>query len=156
MAIVKTFDWRAIIARGIIAGIIGGILIDAFLYVVQIMPAHGSILGLWQFVASTAIGPNAFTNPNSAWLGLFMHVCTSIAWGIAFSYVAHTRPGISNHPYISGLVYGVIVMIIMDIVLMVAKSFPSPTVQSALTALIAHCIFFGLPVSLYVSRAMRS
>jgi len=156
MATVQTLDWRAIIVRGLVAGIIGGILIDAFLYAVQIMPAHGSILGLWQLVASTAIGPSAFSNPDSAWLGLLMHLCTSIAWGVAFSYVAHTRPGVSEHPYISGLVYGVIVMIIMDVVLMVAKSWPPPTVQSTLVALIAHCIFFGLPVSLYVSRAMRS
>jgi len=156
MAIVQPLDWRTIITRGLVAGIIGGILIDAFLYVTQVMPAHGSIFGLWQFVASTALGPSAFANPNSAWLGLFMHVCTSIAWGVAFSYVAHTRPGVSDHPYISGLVYGVIVMIIMDIVLMVSKSFAPPTMQNTLIALIAHCIFFGLPVSLYVSRAMRS
>ncbi len=156
MAIAQTPDWRTIVVRGLAAGIIGGFLIDAFLYLAQVLPAHGSITGLWQFVASTALGPSAFANPNSAWLGLFMHVCTSIAWGIAFSYVAHTRGGIAGHPYISGLVYGVIVMIIMDIVLMVAKSWPPPTVQSTFTALIAHCVFFGLPVSLYVSRAMRS
>jgi hypothetical protein len=156
MAIVQTLDLRAILLRGLVAGIIGGILIDAFFYVAQIMPVHGTILGLWQFVASTAIGPGAFANPNTAWLGLFMHGCTSIAWGIAFSYVAHTRHGIAEHPYISGVVYGVIVMIIMQIVLMVAKSWPAPTVQNTLIGLIAHCVFFGLPVSLYVSRAMRS
>jgi hypothetical protein len=156
MAIVQTIDWRAIVVRGLIAGVIGGILIDAFLYVAQVMPAHGTILGLWQFVASTALGPSAFTNPSTAWIGLFMHACTSIAWGIAFSYVAHTRPGVAEHPYISGVVYGIVVMIIMQIVLMVAKSWPTPTVQNTLIGLIAHGIFFGLPVSLYVSRAMRS
>ena len=156
MATALAPDWRAILVHGIVAGIIGGILIDAFLYVATIMPAHGSIFGLWQFVASTAIGPSAFSNPNSAWLGLLMHACTSLAWGVAFSYAAHTRPGIAEHPYISGLVYGVIVMIIMSIVLMVAKSFPPPTLQGTIINLIAHCIFFGLPVSLYVSRAMRT
>lgn len=156
MVNLQGLDWRAIVVRGLIAGVIGGILIDAFLYVAQIMPAHGTIFGLWQFVAATALGPSAFTNPNTAWLGLFMHACTSIAWGIAFSYVAHTRAGIVEHPYISGLVYGVIVMIIMQIVLMVAKSWTAPSVQSTLIGLVAHCIFFGLPVSIYVARAMRS
>ncbi|GAC1357051.1 MAG: hypothetical protein NVSMB31_17590 [Vulcanimicrobiaceae bacterium] len=149
-------DWNRILIHGAVAGLIGGILIDAFLYVATLMPQGQPITALWQFVASTAIGKGAFADPNSAWLGLFMHLCTSVGWGVAFAYVASTRPNVPAHPYASGLIYGVIVMIIMQIVLMVAKSWQPPTLQATLISLIAHCVFFGLPVSLYVARTLRS
>ena len=152
----QALNWRDIIVRGLIAGIIGGILIDAFLYVATLMPLGQPITAIWQFVASTALGKGAFADPNSAWIGLCMHFATSIAWGIAFSYVAHTRPYVPQHPYVSGIVYGIIVMIIMQIVLMVAKSWATPNVSTFLIQLIAHTVFFGLPVSLYVSRASRA
>lgn len=156
MATVQTLDWNKIITRGLVAGIIGGILIDAFLYVATMMPQHAPITMIWQFVASAAIGKSAFANPNSAWLGLLMHFVISIAWGIAFSYVAHTRAQVAEHPYLSGVVFGVIVMVIMDIVTMAANVMAPITAMSLVMGLIAHCVFFGLPVSLYVSRAIRS
>lgn len=156
MATQSPVNWRKIFAHGIVAGLIGGVLIDAFLYVATLLPHHLPITVIWQFVASTAIGKGAFADPNTAWLGLLMHVFVSIGWGVAFSYVAHTRPGVPAHPYISGVAFGVIVMIIMDIVTMVAGAFAPPTVTSFLIGLIAHCVFFGLPVSLYVTRALRA
>lgn len=156
MATVQALDWNKVITRGLIAGIIGGILIDAFLYVATIMPQHLPITVMWQFVASAAIGKGAFANPNSVWLGLLMHFVISIAWGCAFSYVAQTRAQIPAHPYLSGIVFGVIVMVIMDIVTMAANVMQPITVMSLVMGLIAHCVFFGLPVSLYISRAIRT
>ena len=156
MATMQALNWRDIIVRGLIAGIIGGILIDAFLYVATLVPQGQPITVIWQSVASTALGKGAFADPNSAWVGLCMHLATSIAWGVAFSYVAHTRPYVPQHPYVSGIVYGIIVMIIMQIVLMVSKSWTAPTVSSFLIDVVAHTVFFGLPVSLYVSRALRA
>ena len=156
MASAPTLDWSKILIRGLIAGIIGGILIDVFLYFAVMAPMHQPITVIWQSVAANALGKSAFSNPGSAWLGLVMHFAVSIAWGCAFSYVAHTRPQVPAHPYLSGVVFGVIVMIIMNIVQMAANGMPQLTVQFLLVGLIAHCIFFGLPVSLYVSRATRS
>lgn len=156
MATLQTLDWRTIVVRGLIAGLIGAVLIDAFLYVGVLMPQHAPITGLWQFIASTVMGKSAFANPNSAWLGLCMDAIISIAWGVAFSYVAHTRPNVPGHPYISGIVYGIIVMIIMQIVQMAANVPVQLTVPALVSGLIAYTIFFGSPVSLYVARAMRS
>ena len=156
MATVHSLDWRTIIVRGIIAGLIGAVLIDAFLYAVMLMPNHAPITTLWQFVASTLLGKAAFADINTAWLGLFMHLAVSIGWAVAFSYAAHTRPNVPAHPYISGLVYGVIVMILMQIVELAANIPANFTVPGLLTGLIAHTIFYGLPVSLTIARAMRT
>lgn len=156
MALAPSLNWRDILVRGIVAGIIGGVLLHAFIYVVTLAPQHRPLTELWQFIASAAIGKSAFSNPNSAWLGLLLHVCVSMGWGVAFSYVAYTRPGVPAHPYISGVVFGVVVMIIMQIVTMVAGVFAVPTVPSFLTELVAHAVFFGLAVSLYVTRTMRT
>lgn len=156
MATVQTLDWRAIIVRGLIAGLIGSVLIDAFLYIVLLMPNHASITVIWQALAATVVGKPALTDPSMAWFGLLMHLLISIAWGIAFSYVAQTRENVPEHPYISGIVYGIIVMIIMQIVQMAANIPLQLTVQALLAGLIAHAIFFGLPISLYISRALRT
>ena len=156
MATVRTLDWRAIIARGLIAGLIGAVLIDAFLYVVLLVPNHLAITVIWQTVAATLVGKPALSDPSMAWLGLLMHLLISIAWGIAFSYVAHTRSNVPEHPYISGIVYGIIVMIIMQIVQMAADVPLQLTLQALLIGLCAYAIFFGLPISIYVSRAMRT
>ncbi|MDQ6930612.1 MAG: hypothetical protein M3126_08115 [Candidatus Eremiobacteraeota bacterium] len=155
MASVQPLDWRVILTRGAVAGLIGAVLIDAFLYVATLMPQHTAITGMWQFIASTVIGKAAFANPNTAWLGLFMHLIISIAWGVAFAYVAQTRPNVPAHPYVSGIVYGIIVMILMQIVTLAANVPAALTVPALTAALIAHTLFFGLPVSLYVARAMR-
>lgn len=156
MATVQPLDWRAIITRGALAGLIGAVLIDAFLYVATLMPQHMPIAGMWQFVASTVLGKGAFADPNTAWLGLLMHIVISVAWGVAFAYVAQTRPNVPAHPYISGIVYGVIVMILMQIVTLAANVPATLTAAALLTGLIAHTLFFGLPISLYVARAMRA
>lgn len=156
MATVQTLNWGKIISRGVIAGIIGGILIDGFLYVMTAMPQHLPITVIWEYVASAAFGKAAYANPNSAYLGFLMHFVVSMGWGCAFSYVAHSREQIAAHPYLSGIVFGAIVMVIMDVVTMAGGVMPPVTLTGTLVSLVAYCAFFGLPVSLYVSRAVRN
>ncbi len=156
MAIATTkLNWKRILIQGIIAGIAGGILIDLFIYLTGLLPARQPITALWQFVASSAIGKAAYSDPNSAWLGIFMHFCVSVGWGIGYAYLANINLNIANRPLLSGVVFGVIVFIAMQIVLMVARTYSEPTLGDFVLALIAHCVFFGLPISLIVSRMIR-
>jgi len=152
MATLTQLDWRRIALQGTIGGVAGGILIDAFLYIVLFGPAHQPIAALWTNVSATATG-HTIANP---WLGLVIHFCVSIAWGIGYAYAAATRPAIADHPYISGVTYGLIVMIIMQFVQLAAGVKLALTATNFLSLLVAHCIFFGLPVAIYVHRAMRT
>ena len=142
MATAQSLDWRGVVTRGIVAGLIGVVLLDAFLYAALLVPQHLPPSALW-----LGSGP--------LWLGLLMHVIVYLAWAVAFSYAAQTRPSVPAHPYISGIVYGAIVMILMQIVQMAANIPLNLTLPFVVCGFVAHAIFFGLPVSLCVARAMR-
>ncbi|MBV8638162.1 MAG: hypothetical protein JO322_08745 [Candidatus Eremiobacteraeota bacterium] len=146
-------NWNAIVRQAFAAGIVAGVLIQAYLILTQIVPAHGSILGAWQWIASAAIGDEALRNPAYAWLGLLIHFIISIAWAGGYAYLAQERPFMNRRWYISGIVYGLIVYIFMDILLLGARKFIPPTTPlQLLNVLIAHCVFFGLPLAFVVSR----
>ncbi len=101
--------------RGIASGIVGGLLIDLFIYFTSLAPHHAGILGLWQFIASSAFGTVAYTSTGYAWAGLAMHALVSMAWGVGYSYLSQTQQAVNKMPIISGLVFGLIVYVVMQI-----------------------------------------
>ncbi|HEY8298549.1 MAG TPA: hypothetical protein VIG32_11080 [Candidatus Baltobacteraceae bacterium] len=151
MASVANVRWGRILTAGALAGIAGGILFDLFIYATSVAPQHGSMLAVWQFIASTAIGKTAFASTGFAWLGLFIHLVVSIAWAIGYAYLAQTRSAIDAHPAVSGIAFGLVVYVVMQIVLLGDNNFHLPGVRDFALALIRHCIFFGLPVA-YIVR----
>ena len=137
----------------IFAGIAGGITIDLFLWAATLLPAHQSILKMWQFVASGAVGSVAYTSANYAWLGLAVHFVVSIGWAGGYAYLAQSRSYLNERWWISGLFYGFMVYIFMQLIMLGAHVFTFPdNADVVLTAVVAHCGFFGLPVAFVVSR----
>ncbi|MDQ2680982.1 MAG: hypothetical protein M3Y21_08180, partial [Candidatus Eremiobacteraeota bacterium] len=55
----KILDWKHVLTQGIIAGVVGGILIDLFIYLTGLLPNHQPLSGMYLFVASSAIGKAA-------------------------------------------------------------------------------------------------
>lgn len=149
-------DWGRVVLRAIVAGIAGGITLDLFLYLVTVLPNHGSMIAVWQFIASTAVGKIAFTSTNYAWLGLIMHFIVSIAWAAGYGYLAVTQAGVAARPLISGVVYGFVVWGVMQLVLYTVQALHINTFADALISIIAHTVFFGLPVALVTTSQMRS
>ena len=154
-------NWNEVFRQATIAGIIAGICLEAYLVLTVVLPSHLNVLQVWQWIASAAVGDVAFTNPAYAWLGLLVHFIISIAWAGGYAYLAQAQQFMNRRWVISGLVYGLVVYIFMDILLLGARKFVPPTSALALlNVLIAHSVFFGLPVAFVVSRldaaAMRS
>jgi hypothetical protein len=151
-------DWQRIAARGVVAGLIGGVLFDASLYAALLLRAYQSLPALWQPIGAPATGaPATGHTVASSVLGYVIGFCVSIAWGIGYAYAASTREAIARHPYISGPVFGFIVMVIMQIVWMAGGVYmPALTAAGFITQLVAHCLFFGLPIALYLNRATRT
>lgn len=142
-------------AAGIVAGVIAGALIDTFLVIAN----HATYIQIWQFVASAIVGGAAFASPNYAILGFAMHFAISIVWASIYAWAAFgPMPALARAPVISGLLYGVVVMLGMTILLMIQHVGPPgvPDPGTLLKSLVAHTVFFGLPIALYVSRAARS
>ena len=121
-----------VLRSGILAGLIAGVLIDAFLVAAAVIGSHAelgtTIVSLFQFTASGEVGKaTAFSSPTFAWLGALVHFAVSIAWATGFAYLAQSRQQLIAHPLISGFGYGFVVWILMQIVLIGAGLFQNPT-----------------------------
>ncbi len=121
---------------GLVAGLPGTAAFQLFLYG-ALRAAHLPPPPLWTYGAVAAI---------------LLQGAISIAWAAAFSYLARTRANVAAHPYLSGVVYGAVVMVLMQIVYVFANLVHGWRAPGLAAELIANSIFFGLPVSLWVSR----
>ena len=149
----KKRNWNLIFRQAVVAGIVAGVLMEAYLLLTTVLPVHGSVIQAWQWVASAAVGDVAFTSTNYAWFGLLVHFIICIAWAGGYAYLAQQQPFMNRRWVISGLVYGLVVYLFMDILLLGARKFvPPPNALALLNVLIAHCVFFGLPLAFVVAR----
>jgi hypothetical protein len=143
-----------VIASAVVAGITGGVLIDAFLAVVN----HMSPIAIWQFVASALVGGVAYTSTSYAVLGFIMHFAISIALALIYAAAAGALPALVRKPVLGGLLYGVVVMFGMTMLLALKHVGPAgvPDALTLTKSLIAHTVFFGLPVALVISKGIRA
>ena len=157
MATAQRVNWIGIGKEAVVAGIAGGIFIDLYLFLTTVLPHHGSMFSVWQFIASVAIGKVAFSSASYAWLGLLFHFIVSIGWAGGYAYLASRQRFMNQRWAISGLVYGLVVYMFMQLILLGANALkPPPTPNDFINALIAHCVFFGLPVGFVVAHLNRS
>lgn len=144
-------SWTRVALAGVVAGLIGGAVFELYLWATTLVPAHQSIADLWQWIASTAFGKAALTEPGYASAGLAIHAIVSIGWAGAFAYVAAVNPTAARRWALAGPVYGVIVYSVMQTILLVDNNFIYPPNPNAfVNDLIAHAVFFGLPVAYIV------
>jgi hypothetical protein len=150
---------RAQLTAGIVAGLVGEILIDAFLIGVQIAagaPPAGTITGTFAHVASVALGPRANDLPAAPLIGALLHFGISIGWAFGYVYLLRTRPLLLAQPWLSGAGFGLVVYVFMQIVLLAGGAYHRPASPGALgTQLVAHIVFFGIPVALVATRMLR-
>jgi hypothetical protein len=143
------------IGPGALAGIAGGVTIDAYLLVVGALTHALSPERLYTFIASALVGQAASALPGMFWLGVALHAAISIAWGVGFAYAAVTTPQITARPYFSGIVFGFVVFVVMQLMMALAgivTRIPSP--GEVLMGIVAHTLFFGIPVALVVTRRL--
>lgn len=139
-----------VIRRSVVAGVIGGIVIDAYLTLV--MPSHSPI-AIWQFIASTIVGPVAFSTPSYALLGLCVHFIVSIVWAVLYAYAFGSLGQLRNW-ILGAIVWGIVVDAGMSLLLTIKTG--SPWWASFVHSLLAHVVFYALPVALYMAFAPRA
>ena len=147
MATVAPLNWGRIVMSGALAGIAGGICFNLFLFLTTLLPGHASVLSLWQFAASTALGKSALASTSSAWIGLVLIFAAGIGWGIGYAYLARTRPQINKQPLISGFIFGVIVYVVMQFVLFSVQALKVPDIMSVYLGVLGSTVFFGIPIA---------
>lgn len=151
-----TTNWKAVMQQALAAGIVAGITIELYLILTAALPSHANVLAIWQWIASAAIGDIAFSSVAFAWLGLLVHFIVSIGWAGGYAYLAQQQTFMNARWAISGIVYGLVVYCFMDLILLGAHKLAAPTPPTVANSIIAHCVFFGLPLAYVVSRYNQS
>lgn len=135
----------SLLSPAITAGIIGGILVDAFLAIMF----KTSPLMLWGNIAATVAG-----QASPWWIGLVVHFAVSIFWAVLYAYVFSAIGQLKNW-IVGAIVWGLIVDACMQLIVAVKtggswwQSFATPI------GLTAHIVFYALPVALYLASAAR-
>lgn len=141
-----------------VAGLIAGCLITACFVVMNVAVLHTpsfSLGAFFAFDASTLVGKVAYTSGAFVILGVVLHFLVSVAWAIGYAVLAGRQPQIVTRPIVSGAMFGLVVYFAMQLVLVAANVYTTPTPRGLGVALLAHLVFYGIPVALIIGRTRR-
>jgi hypothetical protein len=141
---------KAIVCGGTACAILDGIAAS-----VQFGLKGIKTLRVWQGVASGLLGERAFGQGwASGGFGLLLHFV--IAFSIATVFVeAFTQiPLLARAYWISGGVYGVVVFVVMNLVVVPLSARPKRPASSQIIIVqfIVHVVFVGLPIAMAANR----
>jgi hypothetical protein len=108
-----------------------------------------------QGVASGAMGQPAFRGGLATVLfGLALHLLISLIVMLVYLGASRRIPGLSRRPWLSGVIYGVAVYAVMNLVVLPlsAVSMNRRTLARVLPALAIHIVGVGLPAALIARR----
>lgn len=145
------------LVAGLAAGIAGGLLFALFMLGEPIAfgkPAGDVVGGMFGGIAATVMGPAAQGNPAATAIGIALHFAVAIFWALGYVYLVRTQPQLVRRPWLSGIAFGLVVYVFMQIILITAGAYHRPGPVALLTNLVAHTLFFGLPVALIVARSL--
>ncbi len=114
---------------------------------------------VFQYIASGLMGRQAF---QSGWasvlLGVGLHYIIALIWTTVFYVVARKFAIVMRRPVLSGLLYGGVVYLIMNFIIVPLSGVPHPlrpiTLVSRINAVLALLICVGLPISLLMRRTL--
>jgi hypothetical protein len=131
-----------------------GVLDISSAFILSYLKGGGPVVVL-QGVAAGLVGREAAINGGLATVGLGLAIHFFIAFVVATVFFVASRKLIflTQHPVVSGLLYGVVVYGFMYwIVMPLAYPVVHPSLSRDLTAACVHMVLIGLPISLIVRR----
>jgi uncharacterized membrane protein YagU involved in acid resistance len=114
---------------------------------------------VFQYIASGLIGIESFRSGwSSVALGVAIHYVIAFTWTGIFFIAAVNLPPLNRRPILSGVVYGLIVYLVMNLIVLPLTRIPHPpaavTIASRINAVLALIVCIGLAVSLLTRRAL--
>jgi hypothetical protein len=140
---------RAIVITGLIIG-----TMDITSAIIITLLRGGTIMRLMQFIASGLLGEQAFQGglPIAA-LGLALHFLIAFGLVTVFYFVSRKLAFLRQHPMSSGIIYGLIVFAVMNlIVLPLSAAAARHSLSGDLIQIAIHMFVIGLPTSLLLRR----
>ena len=144
------------------AGILTGVTDGLFSSVLSVAFYHSTVQRLFQGVASTLLGAEAFSGGNLTFaLGVLMHFGVAFGWSVVFLLIvgrAHWIRRLLNSPY--GVVkvaslYGPFIWMVMSLAVIPVLLQRPPAINIRwLTQLIGHIPFVGIPIVASIGRGV--
>jgi len=145
---------------GILVGMLGGILMVLFSMIATVTYLQWGFFTPLYAIAAPLIGQSAlmtsmrqggfYLAPGPALLGLVVHLLWAGLWGLIFGLLARRLHLTGGAAIISGLIYGVLVMLVM--IFIVVPIVRAPNLLQLLGSFsftIANALFYGLPLGLW-------
>jgi hypothetical protein len=112
-------------------------------------------LRIWQGVASGVLGETAFRRGwASGSLGLLLHSVIAFTATAVFVEACPRLPFLAQAWWISGPLYGVLVFLVMNLIVVPLSARPKRPASSQviIVQLIVHVLFVGLPIAMAANR----
>ena len=140
--------WKIIVGAGLLAGTLDAI---AAIVVYGADPA-----GMFRFIASGAFGAGQAFSAGSIMVfwGILFHYFIALSWAALFFFVYPVFPFLRKNKYITGLLYGVFVWVMMNRVILPLSQIPQRpfNLNGALIGATILMIAVGLPIALLTHR----
>ena len=145
---------------GALVGVIGGVLMALFTILATATYLQMGFFTPLYAIAAPLIGRQTLLTSmmhggfyfalGPALLGLVIHLLWSAFWGMIFGLSAHRLHLTEGVAIISGLVYGLLVMLVMSfIVVPIVGASDLLQLVGTLSFIIANALFYGLPLGLW-------
>lgn len=112
---------------------------------------------VFQYIASGLIGMQSFRGGlASVALGVFLHYVIALMWTAVFYAASRKLTILTRRPVICGLLYGAIVYLFMNLVVLPLSAVPhlnNATIVSRINGVLALLLCIGLTISLLIRRA---
>lgn len=141
-----------VLAGGLVAGTFDIVYACVFWAIKAALPPTR----IFQSVAAGLLGPASFQGgARTAALGLALHFFIAISMSVAYYLVARQWPLLVRRPALCGVVYGAILYVVMNFVVIPLSAAPHATKWSLWVALsiAVHMFLIGLPIALFSARA---
>lgn len=141
---------RAIVWGGVACALLDGLAVSVQFGLKGIKPLH-----VWQGVASGLLGERAF---RKGWVGggfgLLLHFVIAFSAATVFVEACLQLPFLARAYWISGPLYGVIVFLLMNVVVVPLSARPKrpASPQVIFVQLIMHILSVGLPIAMAANR----
>jgi hypothetical protein len=149
-----------VLLNGILVGMLGGILMVLFSMIATVTYLQMGFFTPLYAIAAPLIGQSALMTSlrqggfylalGPALLGLVIHLLWAGFWGLIFGLLARRLHLTGGWAIISGLIYGVLVMLVMIFIVVPIVRAPNLLLLlGSFSFTIANALFYGLPLGLW-------
>jgi asparagine N-glycosylation enzyme membrane subunit Stt3 len=139
------FSTKAIIFSGVVIGIADGLAAITSAYLSSgVTPDR-----VFQYIASGAIGKEAFSGGiATVLLGILFHFFIALSFAAFFYALASRRKSLLDKVFITGVVYGTFIWLVMNVVVIPFSKIPASKFNSSqiFIGLLIHIFVIGIPM----------